>query len=511
MYNLSFIKHHLNNDPFIYYCHLNDKPKDSDDNFIKYTSNDKKIIKDKTKKYLKENYSFFDCENTNINVHSLLRTESYDILWMPRIVKYSYYFDNFFIAKKSVFFKDTEEDIYICVVLGSSIENDKILVNDYFKFLYAYFYNDNVSNIFYKTIIQEHYFNHNSWYNQEINKNLDDIQNHFNRISEIICKSKNLIPGKNIFPNMKNNEDYPYHSYKKQIAKEINEITQYYYCTVKNRDFYNKNNRYKPYTLKNLGFNNKISYRNNTIDKLLKGVNSISNKALNELKTQFKYKQHLFYLDIEQIPNIIRDYSEFPYISSNSIIYNIGVVYQNISTKETEFKSFFTNNLDDFYEENLIYKLRDYIDSKTNGGQNYSIIHWGKAEVNFMKLVENKKGRILFDYTLFFDLCDFFIKNQIIFPNMKNFKLKEVANCNEVFKKDNNLKTEIFYNKNELIINKNRYSQSKLLNVSDGMETIGLFLLNKQNTVLHESIMYYNQKDCEYLYNILNHFIFFYF
>ena len=40
MYPLTFIKHHINNDPFIYYCHLNDKPKDIENNFIKYISND---------------------------------------------------------------------------------------------------------------------------------------------------------------------------------------------------------------------------------------------------------------------------------------------------------------------------------------------------------------------------------------------------------------------------------------------------------------------------------------
>jgi hypothetical protein len=221
----------------------------------------------------------------------------------------------------------------------------------------------------------------------------------------------------------------------------------------------------------------------------------------------FSSSHVIFYLDIEQIPNIIRDYTNFPLISSNSIIYNIGIIYHNTITNDTEFQSFFTNNLDNCYENKIVKKLSDYISEKANGGK-YHVVHWGKAEINFLKKVETKCQHELFDYSPFFDLCDFFIKNKINFSNMKNFKLKEVANSIEDFKKNNVIPTQIHYYKNGLYINKNKYSQSKLQTISDGMETIGLFLLNRNDTILHESIMYYNQKDCEYLYNILNYLFF---
>ena len=39
----------------------------------------------------------------------------------------------------------------------------------------------------------------------------------------------------NLYPNMKNKYDYPYHSEKKELAEQIGEITQIWYCGVKNR------------------------------------------------------------------------------------------------------------------------------------------------------------------------------------------------------------------------------------------------------------------------------------
>jgi hypothetical protein len=317
-----------------------------------------------------------------------------------------------------------------------------------------------------------------------------------------------MIVGKTIFPNMKNTDDYPYHSYKKEVAKDINEITQYYYCTEKHRNYYNKTSRHKPYNLKTLGITNKESARNKTIKKFLqnKGHTDL-HKIQNILSGKLNGKQALFYLDIEQIPNIIRDYSQFPLILSNSMIYNIGVIYHNVISNEIGFQSFFTNILTQESEYSLIQDLHSYINSKTENKE-YSIIHWGKAEVNFLKTVENRNHNEIFNYSLFFDLCGFFVENDIIFKNMKNFKLKEVANSMSIFKKENGIQRTIHYYKNEYYIQKNNYSQTKLINVLDGMETIGMFLADKNNTILHESIMYYNEKDCEYLYNIINYLFF---
>jgi hypothetical protein len=276
---------------------------------------------------------------------------------------------------------------------------------------------------------------------------------------------------------MKNNEDFPYHNYKKQIASISDEITQYYYCNHNHRTHYLKYNKGKSYSSKNFGVKNTKTHISKMRDLILSNRNlkcNIKSKILN-LEKDINY----LFIDFEVIPSVPLKVETLDNIDFINGIYNIGIYIKTYDSEK--FISLYSECLNDKkIVSDFINILNEY--SKNN----CYIYHWSSAEILFLKQYETKYNTNLNLHKYnFIDLYNIFIKNKIIIQGMKSFKLKEIANAIGIITKDN----------------KNNNDKD----VDDGMETIGLFLkdfINK-NAVSKEKIQKYNENDCKYLFELL--------
>ncbi len=487
-YDLKFIKMLLENDDFSIWCELNNIDKDT--NLLHAFLSGKKselnnnycnYLKTLNKKYIEYN------EKTYINIYEKLN-EGYMLLNFS--IRNTYFkVNNLYIIKE----KDT-----VNITILKTKKSFSYIDKQYFKILYSFLYNY-FGKIELKVIpISSNILNESTYLTYNLNS-LDTIYSseYFIGKYKFIENIKTLIPGENIFPNMKCKND-TYNTFKKNIANKIDEITQYYYCTYKNREYYLNNFKHKELNCKTLNINNKNT---SIINKILKNRNKTNKQIIKKIKAPFDITKCVF-IDFEYIPNIVYNCNNIENIEFINGIYNIGL-YDSL-----DFKSYYTYNLNisenpmvmDFY-----FKLKEY----SNLG--YTIIHWTDAEIKALNIFEKKYNIDLELHSInFYDLHKLFTNNNLYINSMKSYKLKDICNAlistqninlNDIeymLSKKNNLQ---LYSQLDMSLNEYKHKD-----ISTGIETIGLYLLyNNLNTM--NIITKYNKLDCYYLSLLVNYFL----
>jgi len=547
-YSISYVKYFLYDDPIYYYFDrykpsLLDKP----NHFIKYINECFSEIKSNLYSFLSKTYNCLDFDKQKVHLKHILKYHNFDAILNPKLSFLNFTSESFFLIKSSSIFTSSKDIIqdeqYIICIPTVRLSNNK----KYYEFISKYYYygllnllskntllSDKISNVVCFLPIQDNYINSDNFIKYTITKDsytkdsfILDLSYIYNFITTTVPK---LVIGKTIFPNMKNTMDYPYHSIKKKISQESDEITQYYFCSSKSRSNYLKSNRFKPYN-KNCTKSMKYSCnsfgiksgKSNIIDSILKNrgksLLSSSNEEntypeleipynkINIIKNTLKYikntYENLCFFDFEVVNNIISKDSikNFPFLTKKTIIFNIGMYVLNINTNKLEYFSYYIHNsnnisLDAKAEFNMMTAFYNKINSLTNP----ILIHWSNAELSFLRNYTNRTiDNIAFDNFNFFDLYEFILKNEIIFKGMKSFKLKEIIS---LFKSEEYDKIPV-----NLTYYQGNVSSSRMLKTSntniieDGLDTIGVYLLDKENT--HSlDIIDYNKKDCVYLYQI---------
>lgn len=140
-----------------------------------------------------------------------------------------------------------------------------------------------------------------------------------------------------LYPNMCNTYDYPWNGVKKRIANYVDEITNVWMCSIRNRQHANKFGIYKwsdeRCNTDTLGINGIMTKR--VVDKMLK-INKqeqilISPKKIlnNNQYWQTEYSLE-FYIDFETISDVVlTQFEELPKAESFNLIFQIGVGYIN--------------------------------------------------------------------------------------------------------------------------------------------------------------------------------------
>lgn len=541
-YSINYTKYYAYNDTACYYFDkLSEEKKIVDDKneFIDYISKSTTKIKADTKKYLKlnntEEFSFIDCEKSNYSLSSLLKFhfKKINIIWNPKIEFCNFYSEHYFVAKPSQFDACSSEQMTIYIIT-SKRQDDKKLNGILAKFYYYGLLNSInktlwhlISNRVVFLPLQDNLFDSRNFISYNCVESIDTIIYELNKIHRCITNCRNS-SGKRIYPNMKNTFDFPFHSHKKQLANRIDEITQYYYCSPRERDHYISTFPGQKYTTRSFGFKKK-SNKTVLIDEILanrkvkqkKGtalVDRLSYKSddlsvlKDKLKYLNKYKYHCF-IDFEVINNIISCESQVPNLKFINSIFNIGLSIINTETQETVFHSFYLNDYTDVkLETKMVNRVFELIDEL--GTERCAIFHWSHAEISFLNDFNRRVGGddagIGSQGYNFIDLYKLYIDNSIIVKGMKSFKLKELyknlfydetkINVNDIY---STIKLE-FYEPLKVttheLDNLNNFKSS----ISDGLETIGYMLMNNnQEFSRYLPIIYYNILDCYYLQNLL--------
>lgn len=263
--------------------------------------------------------------------------------------------------------------------------------------------------------------------------------------------------GKNIFPNMKNKNDFPWHNAKKKISERLKEITSIKGVGPKTRDQYIKNGitSYKKLDLPIVTNMEKLSHSGMVIQDFENGL----------------------FVDFEILTNVYDEFVKFPHANQETVLFNIGCGYE--LDAEFHFDSYVAYNLNEEYS--IISKFVQFINNLE--GDSCTIIHWTHIE----KYVLHKK---LKQYDIepnkeikWFDLHDFFKMNNVMIKGCYNYKLKNVAR----------------------MLRKYKLIQSKWDNTfSDGLGAMTGYIkyINTGDRQVVEDIAHYNMIDCKVLWEI---------
>lgn len=304
-----------------------------------------------------------------------------------------------------------------------------------------------------------------------------------------------------LYPNMKNDKDGEFHNIKKDIAKNINEITQIWNCGFKKRKLAHLK---CVYSWKNPKFNSKLLEMNKgkigpIIDKILninrQNKDNFRPKKINyDRENWISCKDMEFYLDFETFNTNLDSIIQQGEINNNNsqFIFMIGIGYEKNS--EWIFKSFTMDNKTLESEEKIFTEFIEYINKimYQENKKTCKLYHWSHAEVtsyNSFKL-RHYNLKINDNHIHFYDLNKVFINEPITVKGALNYSLKTIAkalNKNKLIKSTWNENSICSNGLNAMILANNIYNslQSNIIN----------------NPIMKE-IIHYNEIDCKVLWDI---------
>ena len=293
---------------------------------------------------------------------------------------------------------------------------------------------------------------------------------------------------KELYPNLSNKYDFPWHNAKLKIARNINDITLLWKCGLKERKLcFNKGiTRWDEITCcSDLNIPNNTANIINKIILVNKNASIIMHpRKIKKWSNINKIKPSLLYFccDFETV----QDFDD----NCGSFIFMIGLIsiYQVNGNIHSEYTKFIAKKLDSAEENRIIDAWIYYMNSLSNrfNVTNPKIYHWSKAEPNIYNKIKKKYNYPpkWIDLT-FIDLLDLFIKEPIAIKGAFTYNLKDISKS---LAKNNLIKT----------------LWKEDMDGSDAMIYALQWYQDKQpNNDIMNKIIEYNFVDCQVLYEIL--------
>lgn len=319
---------------------------------------------------------------------------------------------------------------------------------------------------------------------------------------------------KELYPNMCNSHDYPWHAVKEEIAKNNKELTSLWMVGPKNRNLALKKGIYKwndkrcnPEILGITGEkNSKILSKIIKINKN-KNTRKISPNYIKNNIGGWKNSQKIeFFVDFETCNNIISNMKNLTRSilsceneSVSNFIFMIGVGYISPETNKWNYKDFTVNKITSEEEYRICKEFNDFIlsQSKKYGILKPKCIHWSNAESIIWKNIMKRYNCLSLNMCLdWLDLLVIFKDEPIVINGCMSFSLKDVAST---MKKHGFIKT----------------SWNSTNDCSDGKcAMIGAIKANTfsskynipmKNVPIIKQIINYNKVDVKVLYEILSY------
>jgi len=253
---------------------------------------------------------------------------------------------------------------------------------------------------------------------------------------------------KELYPNMCNTYDMPYHNLKKQLASEIKEITLLWNVGVEHRENAHEKGifKYDDPLLSTDILKTGSGKKTNVIGEMLSLLHS--NKLMNKNKIENDYEFNIFkkcplefYIDFETINNIVDDFTELPKISIEVLVFMIGLYSVQIDEFGNEICQNFTftaKNLDRNSEKQIFKEMYETIATlikesniNINSDDDINFYHWSHAEPSIFKNILDRYSEISLKncdfYLNFCDICKIFQSEPILFKGIFDFSLKSIS------------------------------------------------------------------------------------
>jgi hypothetical protein len=254
----------------------------------------------------------------------------------------------------------------------------------------------------------------------------------------------------NLYPNMNNRYDTPYHSIKKEIANKIDELTQIWMVSTHNREIAHAKGIYRwsdpRCTAKTIGINGKkiAPIVNQILDINRTDKHIILPQIVRNNTYEWQIKKPLdFYVDFETISGVFRNTDCINLCNSkqqDDFIFMIGVGYEQDG--QWTHHSFVANSLSSGEERRILQQFVNLIESKVhdhmieynveNRQLSYpTIFHWGHAERSMFSSANRRHRGAWANWVSmvnWLDFCAVFRQEPIVIKNATKFNLKDIAN-----------------------------------------------------------------------------------
>lgn len=208
--------------------------------------------------------------------------------------------------------------------------------------------------------------------------------------------SKVPFPRKELYPNMSNQQDYPWGAVKEAIAKDIKEITDLWMCGPKNRVYAHDNGILSwddpRCCSRNIGMTGTVTPA--VLDAIIKTNRDTSAQVVfpkiieTDLSGWQKPQRLEFYVDFEYMNDINCKFDKMPFADSIAAIFMIGVGYYHPDLKDANgdpewvYRSFVAKDLSAAGEKEICELFSDYIRQECDffDCQDPLLVHWANAE-----------------------------------------------------------------------------------------------------------------------------------
>lgn len=316
-----------------------------------------------------------------------------------------------------------------------------------------------------------------------------------------------------LYPDMCNKNDTPYHGIKKEHAAKIDELTQLWMVGAKNRNIAHQKNIYcisdTKCTAKNLGINGKkIGPVLDEIIKINQGNILIKPDYIKNNDYDWQEKDDLdFVIDFETTNGCFmeRNLDLFNSRVENNQLFLIGAGYTEVN--DWNFMKFHMNEFTYAAEERMMDDFVHFVETKVSKYMEKNNIinrllcypkffHWGNAEQTIIRIVNSRHNGRWTNWIksiIWVDFNRIFLDVPIVIKGAKKFGLKEVAKA---------------------------MFDSKMIKTSwdingpdDGlavmMQAIDYYKNKATNKPMYEAmfnnIIKYNEIDCKVLWEIINY------
>lgn len=307
-----------------------------------------------------------------------------------------------------------------------------------------------------------------------------------------------------LYPNMCNKYDAPFHKVKEQMANKIDEITNIWFCGVDNREqaFMNGIKKWSnPNCNSNiLGINGTLT--KSRVDAILNTNRDTSKQTVFPSKIKNNYRNWKnknilsIYVDFETIGNMLLS-SDNSSKQENDVdfIFMIGIGHIN-SHGEWVYKNLTVKELSSREEKQIIDEYIDYINelmSKYNDS-NPNIFHWSFAERVFFDKVNTKYNNRWKPLPLF-DFLEVVKDEPITVKGATNFTLKSIAKAMY-----NNGLTKTIWKENRIGDGEQAMFHAWKLYTQCYKDR-----KNPLNTEIMKQIIDYNEVDCKAMYEFIDY------
>lgn len=252
---------------------------------------------------------------------------------------------------------------------------------------------------------------------EHFNDSVDDAVDWIRRVRTEGSQWK-LLPKPSIpelYPNMCVRHTYGYDKFKSYLAKQLDEITNVYYCSAHHRRIAHKKGIYKwtdpNCTAENMEITGAvIPFRINKILDANREDKLVTPDILHIIDNDIDWTDNQgFYVDFESVSDVFSDFNNMPYTTCKNLTFLIGCGWINPDTNKWEYKYFCAKKLTLAEEARIFTEWHNFMLNMSPNGKLPLIYHYDNYEQTEFKKIKNKHS-FSWDIDTWFDFYKKVIK-----------------------------------------------------------------------------------------------------